>query len=80
MDNHALDGLALIELVQRMGGDRAALQQEYDALGHSMTVPDTLGAAAYLAGLVVSIAATTRFPLAALIAAERAAATAPPPE
>jgi hypothetical protein len=75
-DTHdrTLDGIAMIELVQRLGSEAAP--NDYLALAESLDVPSAVGVAAYLAGLVVSIAGTTNFPLDDYIEKERADALA----
>lgn len=72
--DHALDGIAMIELIQRLGTEAAP--KDYLALAESLDVPSAVGVAAYLAGLVVSIAGSTKFPLDAYIEQERADALA----
>ncbi|WP_185292570.1 hypothetical protein [Mycolicibacterium litorale] len=64
----------MIELVQRLG-DKAA-PSDYLALAESLDVPDAVAVAAYLAGLVVSISKSTKFPLDVYIEEERVNALA----
>jgi hypothetical protein len=72
MNDRILDGLALIELSQRLGAnDTAARSSELEALAANLTVADALTTATWLAGLIVTVAEQTGYPLAAYVADER---------
>lgn len=70
-----LDALALIELIQRLGGNTAIINDYTSLMGNNQHQHQIN---LYLARMVVSIASSTSFPLSALIARERADALTPP--
>jgi hypothetical protein len=70
MDDEAvLRGLALVELVRKLGG--AGSRQDYMALSSELNVAEAMRVSLYLACMVVQIAERVNFPLDQAIEHER---------
>jgi hypothetical protein len=72
MDEAVLRGLALTDLVRRIGG--AGAREEYQALATELNVTEAMHTALYLACSLVGLAERLNFDLARHIETERRAA------
>jgi ABC-type lipopolysaccharide export system ATPase subunit len=75
-----LAALALVQLVARMQAEPDEIEARREELDALLTDCNVEQVALHLANMLLSVAETARFPLAALLAAERRDLLDPPPD